>query len=108
MQEPFTTMSWGGRPPGEAISIVYKSDAPWNESYYVNPEIDSLLEQAQGQPNLADRKATYAEIQRILIDDVPRIVVVFRPIFMAMNEDVQGLEAHPGYWTLLHETWLDR
>ena len=106
--EPFTTVAWGGRPPGEAISIVYKSDAPWNESYYVNPEIDSLLEQAQGQPNLADRKATYAEIQRILIDDVPRIVVVFRPIFMAMNEDVQGLEAHPGYWTLLHETWLDR
>ena len=88
--------------------MVYKSDAVWNESYYVNPELDSLLAQAQGQVELADRKVTYAEIQRILIEDVPRIVVGFRPIFMAMNKDVQGLQAHPQWWPLLHETWLDR
>ncbi len=108
MTEPFTTVTWGGRPPDEAISIVYKSDAAWNESFYVNMELDSLLAQAQGQVELADRKATYAEIQRILIEDVPRIVVGFRPIFMAMDEGVQGLNAHPQWWPLLHETWLDR
>ncbi len=108
MVVPFSTVTWGGRPPDEAISVVYKSDAVWNESFYVNPELDSLLAQAQGQVELADRKVTYAEIQRILIEDVPRIVVGFRPIFMAMNEDVQGLQAHPQWWPLLHETWLDR
>ena len=108
MVVPFSTVTWGGRPPDEAISVVYKSDAVWNESFYVNPELDSLLAQAQSQVDLADRKATYAQIQRILIEDVPRIVVGFRPIFMAMHEDVMGLEAHPQWWPLLHETWLDR
>ena len=106
--EPFTTVVWGGRPPDEAIAVVYKSDAAWNESYWVSSELDSLLEQARGQVELSDRRETYAEIQRILVEEVPRIVTVFRPLFMAMSEDVQGLEAHPQYWPLLHETWLNR
>ena len=106
--EPFTTVVWGGRPPDEAIAVVYKSDAAWNESYWVSSELDSLLEQARGQVELSDRQQTYAEIQRLLVEEVPRIVTVFRPLFMAMSEDVQGLEAHPQYWPLLHETWLNR
>ena len=105
--KPFATVFWNGRPPDQALSIVYPSDANWNESNYNNPTVDQLIVQARGQ-NLEERKATYGEIQRILIDEVPRTLVVFQPILFGMRSDVRGLEAHPMSWLILNDTWLDR
>jgi peptide/nickel transport system substrate-binding protein len=72
---PFTTVFWFGRPPDQALSIVYPSDASWNESYYKNPELDELIIRARGQADLEERKQTYKEIQCLLVDEVPRIVL---------------------------------
>ena len=77
---PFTTVFWLGRSPDEALSIVYLSDASWNESYYENPRLDELIKKARGQSNLEERKQTYKEIQCLLVDEVPRIVAVFQPM----------------------------
>ncbi len=107
MQEPFATVFWNGRPPDQALSIVYASDANWNESSYNNPTIDQLIIQARGQEP-EERKATYGEIQRILIDEVPRTVVVFQPILFGVRTDVRGVQAHPMSWLILNDAWLDR
>ena len=106
MVKPFTTVWWGARLPDAALSIVYKSDAGFNESFYNNPRVDELIIKARGEPNLEDRKQTYGEIQCILVDEVPRIVPVFRPVFMAMQGNVKGLQAHPQGWPLLDDVWL--
>lgn len=108
MQEAFTTVFWNGRPPDQALSIVYLSDANWNESFYKNPTLDNLIVKARGQLNLADRQETYAEIQRILIDEVPRIVVVFQPILLGARNDVRGIAPHPETHLILSDGWLDR
>ena len=106
--EPFVTVFWNGRPPDLALSIVYLSDASWNESKYMNPEFDALVEQARGQIELADRQETYGKIQCILIDDVPRIIPVFQPSINGARDDVRGAEPHPRNWQPLSEIWLDR
>ena len=106
LQEPFATMWWNGRPPDAALSVTYLSDAAWNESKYQNPTIDQLIVQARSQEDLADRIATYAEIQRILIDDVPRVVAVFKPNLIGVRTDVRGIEVHPLNWPIFHGGWL--
>ena len=106
--EPFATVWWNGRPPDAALSVVYLSDASWNESQYMNPTLDALVVKARGQIDLADRQATYGEIQRILIEDAPRIVAVFKPVLNGARTDVQGIEAHPLNWPIFHAGWLDR
>ncbi len=106
--EPFATMWWNGRPPDAALSVVYLSDASWNESQYKNPTLDALVKKARGEMDLADRQATYAEIQRILIEDAPRIVAVFTPVLNGARTDVQGIEAHPLNWPIFHRGWLAR
>ena len=108
MQEPFTTMWWNGRPPDAALSVTTLSDASWNEARYKNPTLDDLVVKARGQADLEDRKATYAEIQRILIDDVPRILAVFKPNLMGARADVRGIEVHPLTWPIFHGGWLAR
>ena len=94
MVEPFTTVSWGGRSTDEALSVVYKSDAQWNESRYNNPRVDELIVKARSQADAEDRRESYAEIQRILIDEVPRIVPVFGPEFQGLRLNVRDCEAN--------------
>ena len=106
LQEPFATMWWNGRPPDAALSVVYLSDASWNESKYQNPTVDQLVVKARGQKDLEERRATYAEIQRILIDDVPRVIAVFKPNLIGVRTDVRGIEVHPLNWPIFHRGWL--
>ena len=89
------TVNWFGRIPDGSLNICYVSDAEWNEANYRNPTLDQLVFKARGQVNLEDRKETYAEIQQILINEVPRIVPVFMPVFMGLRDNVEGVEAHP-------------
>ena len=108
MVKPFNTVWWEGRIPDEALSVVYKSDAIWNESRYSNPRVDELIVNARSQADLADRRESYGEIQRILIDEVPRIIPVFRPIFQGLRHNVRGCEANQKAAELLvFRCWLD-
>ena len=104
--EPVATMWWNGRPPDAALSVTTLSDAAWNEAQYKNPTLDDLVVKARGQRELADRKATYGEIQRILIEDVPRIIAVFKPNLIGVRTDVRGIEVHPLNWPIFHGGWL--
>lgn len=108
LQVPFTTVYWFGRPPDQALSIVYKSDANWNESYYKNPKLDELIIKARGQADLEARKETYKEVQCLLVDEVPRIIPVFQPTLLGARNDVQGVRPHPRGWIYLVNAWLDR
>lgn len=107
MVQPFSVVAWNGRSADEALSIVYTSDAPWNESFYINPQIDDLLVTARGIADQEERTATYGKIQQILIDDVPRIVPVFTPTFIGTTQRVGGVHAHPNQWLFLQNAWLD-
>jgi len=104
--EPFTTVTWNGRNPDQALSIVYLSDAPWNESHFVNEEVDNLIKAARGQ-TLEERKETYKQVHQIFLDEVPRIIPVFRPIITGLGDGVHGLSAHPSNWLILDEVWVE-
>ncbi len=104
--EPFTTVTWNGRNPDQALSITYLSDAPWNEAHFQNAEVDSLIKAARGQV-LEERQETYKKIHQIFLDEVPRIIPVFRPILAGINDRVQGLEVHPSNWLILDNVWLN-
>jgi peptide/nickel transport system substrate-binding protein len=105
--EPFTTVTWNGRNPDQALSIVYLSDADWNESHIYNDELDSLIKAARGQ-TLEERQDTYKQVHQILLDEVPRIIPVFRPIITGLGDSVHGLVAHPSNWLILDEVWVDQ
>lgn len=106
--EPFTTVGWNGRTADQALSLVYLSDAPWNEAYYVNPDLDTLIATARGIRDQEERTEAYGRIQQTLIDDVPRIIPVFKPNFIGMTNRVRGVDAHPSNWLLLHHAWLQQ
>jgi peptide/nickel transport system substrate-binding protein len=48
-----------------------------------------------------------SEIHEMLLEDVPRIIPVFRPVLVGLKDNVRGLQAHPNNWMHLHEVWID-
>ena len=105
--EPFYTSYWAGRTPDAALSISVSSSSDWNESHYVNARVDELIIQARSQLDLADRRATYGELQGILIENVPRIIPAFQLVANGMANYVRGLESDPGAWFWARYAWLD-
>jgi len=104
--EPFTVVTWNYRPPDQALSLVYLCGTSWNETYMCIPEMDDLIIRARGETTLAERQATYAEVQELLIDDASRIIPAFRGVFLGLLDNVRGVSAHPNNWLYLTEAWL--
>ena len=107
--EAFTTVRWSARPtPDQALTIQNLSGAAWNAPKYNNPEFDALVVRARGEP-FEKQKETYAEIQCMLIDDVPRISVAFQPSFYGVRKSVRGVLPHPlsSNGVRFHYAWLD-
>lgn len=47
-----------------------------NASHYSSPEADRLLESAQSEPDIEKRRALYADFQRLVQTDLPRIPLI--------------------------------
>ena len=108
MVEPFTVVSWFGRANvDQALSIQYHSESSWNAPRYFNDELDMLIERARGE-TLEEQLVTYARIQEILVDDVPRLVTSFVPALWGARNDVRGVTPHPLDWGLVQDAWFDR
>jgi peptide/nickel transport system substrate-binding protein len=106
--KPFATAWFGGRPPFEAISVAYPDGAPWNDAHWANARVDELLDEALGAGDLEVQKDIYGELQCIIIDQVPRIIPVFRPVTLGVRNDVKGIEPLWDATMTLHNVWLDR
>jgi peptide/nickel transport system substrate-binding protein len=46
MKDSFCVDDWNRRHPIETMNLQVKSDAPWNESKWISPKMDELLEKA--------------------------------------------------------------
>jgi len=108
MVKPFTTVWWGGRPPYEAFNVVYRGGGSWNETFYNNPTVDALLDEAKGAASLEDQIRIFGELQCIAVEDAHRIIPVFRPVPLGIRNDVEGTAPMWDATVSVHEVWLDR
>ena len=106
-QVPMAVVYWPGRPnPDYLLTAAYNCEAKWNVSRYCNLGYDELISRARGE-TLEERIVTYAEAQRILIEEVPRLVVAYRPNLLGVRNNVRGISPHPIDFKLWQDGWLD-
>lgn len=78
-----------------------------NRQYYSNPRVDALLAQARTEPDQNARKRDYAEVQRILAEDLPYINLFYFNNVMVYSRRVHGLTLNPsGNFDFLRTAWL--
>jgi peptide/nickel transport system substrate-binding protein len=101
---PFGFTTWAHRPLGVmSLALAYRTGVPWNESKYSNPEFDRLLGMAEGTIDVAARRETMAQLEKILQEDGPIVQPVWRAIFTFMDKRVQGFKAHPTLYIFGHQ-----
>lgn len=84
------------RPTADILfSLLYASDAPWNESQYKSAKFDSMLVEARGSLDQAKRKEIYGEMQVMVAEEAGTIIPVYISNVDAITEKVKGLEANP-------------
>jgi len=94
------SLRWiGGNEDPDIFEYVFHSEkfAPngANRSYYSNPRVDALIDQARSELDQKTRKKLYAEIQRILADELPYIDLWYQDNVLIHSKRVQGLTLNP-------------
>ena len=66
-----------------------------NTDFYCNPRVDALLRDAQAQPDQAVRRRDYERAWRIMLDEVPAVIVYWDKSVTAANSDLRHFRPSP-------------
>lgn len=94
--------------PDDYFYAQHYTDQIFNFTGYSNPELDALLDQGRQTLDQDERKQIYDQIQQILIDDLPYIVMFTTTNVNAWQPYVEGYVTRPDSRIIFKETWLDQ
>jgi peptide/nickel transport system substrate-binding protein len=112
MKKAFCASYWTGMPTADLmLSIAYKSDASWNESFWKRPAFDRLLLQARSELDQTKRREMYRDLQLLIVDDGGELIPVFNNFIEAASAKVKGYVPTPrlemsGY-RAAEKVWLE-
>jgi peptide/nickel transport system substrate-binding protein len=66
-----------------------------NRGYYSNPKVDALIAQGRREVDPSIRKGIYAELQRILAEEVPYVDLWYLDNVLVHNRRVRNLQLNP-------------
>jgi peptide/nickel transport system substrate-binding protein len=107
-QVPFGFTTWAHRPLGTMVlGLAYRTGAAWNESKWSNAEFDKLITEAEGYLDVAKRRSVIEKIERIMLDDGPIVLPVWRAVFNYTDKKIKGYRIHPSIYVEAKDMWLE-
>ncbi|WP_075182643.1 ABC transporter substrate-binding protein [Pantoea sp. 1.19] len=98
MKKPFVSSNWSLRPTADALlSLVFTSNAPWNESQWKEPAFDQLVKAARGEQDEQKRRQIYQDIQLMLSEKGSEIIPLYADALDAASTKLKGFTAIPGF-----------
>ena len=88
----------GGNEDPDIFYVFHSSRFPPNGSnrgHYSNPRVDTLIDQARREIDPAVRKPLYAEVQKIVADELPYIDLWYLDNVLVHNKRVGNLKLNP-------------
>lgn len=73
-----------------------------NRSFYSNPQVNKLLDEAIKMPSDEARWKKYQEAQRIIVRDAPVVFLHNTQRYIALQPRIQGFKIHPA-WSAAYE-----
>lgn len=98
MKKPFSISYWGGRPTADLmLTVAYKSDAAWNDTFWRRPEFDKLLVEARAELDRPKRAEMYRQLATMIRDDGGALIPMFNDFVDASVDSVKNFELSPQY-----------
>lgn len=96
LKAPFHVGHINPRPtPDTLFSLLYASNAPWNESQYRSEKFDHMLVEARAELDFARRKEIYDEMQVMVSNEAGTAIPVYMSIIDGVSSRVKGLRPNP-------------
>jgi peptide/nickel transport system substrate-binding protein len=97
--------------PDILFSLLYASEAPWNESRFKSEKFDKMMIEARGLLDQTKRKEIYNEMQAMVAEEAGTIIPAYISNVDAITSKLKGLEPSPlggmmGYAFAEH-VWLE-
>ncbi len=81
--------------PDILFSLLYASNAPWNESHWASDKFDKMLVEARGLLDEDKRTDIYHEMQAMVANEAGTVIPAFMANVDGVSSKVGGLEANP-------------
>lgn len=105
---PFGFTTWAHRPLGTMVlGLAYRTGAAWNESAWSNAEFDKLITEAEGYLDVEKRRAVMAKLEKIMLDDGPAVIPVWRAVFNYTDKKIKGYKIHPSIYIEAKDMWIE-
>jgi peptide/nickel transport system substrate-binding protein len=93
MKQPFCASNWSGRLTADLMfSVAYKSDSPWNDSFWKRPQFDEILVAARAELDRQKRRQMYRDLQLMVHDDGGVVIPMFRHFLDAGTKRLKGFQ----------------
>ncbi|WP_297773829.1 ABC transporter substrate-binding protein [uncultured Roseovarius sp.] len=97
--------------PDILFSLLYHSEAPWNESQYKSEKFDNMLVEARGLLDETKRTDMYWEMQEMVANEAGTIIPTYISNVDGMAGNLKGMRSNPlggqmGY-AFAEYVWLD-
>lgn len=112
MKVPICASNWNSRPTADLIlTLVYQSDAEWNETQWKNDRFDELLVLGRKTVDPDKRYEIYCEAETLLHDDGGAFVPFFMNFVEATRSRIQNYRGSPAFsggagWPF-EDVWID-
>ena len=98
-----------GRDPDANFYRRFHSDSDRNTVGYQNPEVDELMERSRVTIDPDERYEIFAELQRIIANEAPKIFTVQVPLYDVIWDHVENWVTHPmGMYYFLDQVDIQR
>jgi peptide/nickel transport system substrate-binding protein len=94
LKRPFYTSYLAPRPTGSALALSYRSSSNQNETNWLRPDYDALLDEANATVDPAKRAKVYQKAQMMLTEEGGVIVPVFAGVTAAVRDNCSGYTPH--------------
>jgi peptide/nickel transport system substrate-binding protein len=89
-------LNWSGRIDPDGNSYIFlHSNAPQNYSAWSNAEADKALDDARLTADMAQRKALYEKLTKLVLQDEPILYIYHRGILIAHTTKLEGYKQMP-------------
>jgi peptide/nickel transport system substrate-binding protein len=93
----------------EIAAITLDPEAGLNAlgTFYNNPKVNKLIEDAKSTLNEEERAQDFAEVQKIALEDAPAVPLFFTKSVTAVRDEVKDFQTYPIGWWPLRQVWLE-
>ena len=94
----------------EIAAITLDPEAGLNAlgTFYNNPKVNKLIEDAKSTLNEEKRAQDFAEVQKIALEDAPAVPLFFTKSVTAVRDEVKNFQTYPIGWWPLRQVWLEQ